>query len=89
VVLFNHSNQELSKEISMEAFLKVLLGLIAYFGPIGLTGFFIFTMIKKQGWKLAQIVAGLIFGLMLASGNPALPNAIYDSVHNVINSIAK
>lgn len=73
----------------MDAFVSVLLAVLKYIGSLGLTAVFIIYMIKKQGWKLAQIVMGLIFGFMLATVNPGLASSVYHGIDNVINAVSK
>lgn len=46
----------------------------------------IFIMIQKQDWKLAQIVAGIIMGILLVSNFPHLPTAVNNGLTNIVNS---
>lgn len=67
--------------------MDIITGILAFLGTAGLMGLFIFVMIQKQGWRLAQIVAGVIMGLLLAVNFPSLPTAVSDGLTNVVKSI--
>lgn len=67
--------------------MDIITGILAFLGTAGLMGLFIFVMIQKQGWKLAQIVAGVIMGLLLAGNFPNLPKAVNDGLSSVVSSV--
>lgn len=67
--------------------MDIIIGIMAFLGTVGLTGLFIFIMIQKQGWKLAQIAAGVIMGLLLAGNFPNLPTAVNDGLSSIVDSI--
>ena len=67
--------------------MEIIAGIVAFLGTVGLLGLFIFIMIQKQGWKLAQVVAGVILGLLLATNFPSLPTAVNDGLTGIVSSI--
>jgi len=67
--------------------MDIVHALLAFLGTVGLMGLFIWVMILKQGWKLAQIVAGAMLGILLVSNFPKLPSAVNDGLTGVVNSI--
>lgn len=67
--------------------MEIIAGIVAFLGTIGLMGLFIFFMIQKQGWKLAQIIAGVMMGLLLAVNFPSLPTAVNDGLTSIVSSI--
>jgi len=69
--------------------MEILGAVVAFLGTAGLMGLFIFFMIQKQGWRLAQIVAGGIFALLLVSSFPQLPQAMNDSVTSIVKAFTK
>lgn len=69
--------------------MDVVNGIIAFLGTAGLMGLFIWFMIAKQGWRLAQIVAGAIMGILLVSNFPALPSAVNDGLTGIVQSFSK
>lgn len=69
--------------------MELFLGILTFLGTAGLMGLFIFIMIQKQGWKLAQIVAGAIMGILLVSNFPGLPRAVNDGLTGIVQSFDK
>lgn len=69
--------------------MDIISGILAFLGTAGLMGLFIFIMIQKQGWRLAQIVAGAIMGILLVSNFPGLPTAVNDGLTGIVNSFKK
>ncbi len=63
-----------------------LLQLVAWAGPLGIFGGFIWFMVAKKGWAWAQIIAAAIFTLLLASAVPDLPQAVNDGVTGVVKA---
>jgi hypothetical protein len=69
--------------------MDIVSAILAFLGTVGLMGLFIFVMIQRQGWKLAQIVAGAIMGILLVSNFPHLPTAVNDGLTGIVNSFSK
>jgi hypothetical protein len=69
--------------------MDVVNGILAFLGTAGLWGLFIFFMIQKQGWRLAQIVSGAILGILLVSNFPSLPQAVNDGLTGIVSSFKK
>jgi hypothetical protein len=67
----------------------IITGILAFLGTAGLMALFIFFMIQRQGWKLAQIIAGAIMGILLVSNFPGLPKAVNDGLTNIVSSFSK
>jgi hypothetical protein len=67
--------------------MDIVQAILTFLGTAGLMGLFIWIMIAKQGWKLAQIVAGAIMGILLVSNFPKLPSAVNDGLTGIVNSI--
>lgn len=67
--------------------MDIISAIVAFLGTAGLMGLFIFIMIQKQGWKLSQIVAGALMGILLVSNFPKLPSAVNDGLTGIVNSI--
>jgi uncharacterized protein (DUF697 family) len=44
-------------------------------------------MIAKQGWKIAQIVAGVLLGLLVAFNFPKMPPAVNSAITGIVNAI--
>lgn len=69
--------------------MEILGSVVTFLGTAGLMGLFIFIMIQKQGWRLAQIVAGGIFALLLVSSFPQLPQAMNNGVSGIVSAFTK
>lgn len=67
--------------------MEIVAGIVAFLGTVGLMGLFLFIMIQKQDWKLAQIMAGVVAGLLLAVNFPSLPPAVNNGLTSIIQSI--
>lgn len=67
--------------------MEIITGIIAFLGTVGLMGLFIFIMIQKYDWKIVQIVAGIVAGLLLAVNFPSLPPAVNNGLTGIISSI--
>jgi hypothetical protein len=61
--------------------------ILTFLGTAGLLGFFIWIMIAKQGWKIAQIVAGVLLGLLVAFNFPKMPPAVNSAITGIVNAI--
>lgn len=69
--------------------MDIINGILAFIGSAGVIAGFIWIMIAKQGWKLAQISAGFILAMVVAVNVPKLPTAVNDGIVNIINAIVK
>lgn len=67
--------------------MEIIAGIVAFLGTVGLMGLFIFIMIQKYDWKIAQIVAGVVAGLLLAVNFPSLPPAVNNGLTSIVSSI--
>lgn len=67
--------------------MDIVWEIIGYAGPVVVMALFVWFMIAKQGWKLAQVFAGGLMGLLLVSSVPELPNAVHDGFQGVINAV--
>jgi hypothetical protein len=63
-----------------------LLQLVIWAGPLGLFGGWIWIMIAKKGWTWSQLIAAMIFTLLLASAVPTLPQAVNNGVTGIVTS---
>lgn len=69
--------------------MEIIAGIVAFLGTVGLMALFIFVMIQKFDWKLAQIAAGVILGILLVSNFPSLPQAMNDGFTGIVNAVSK
>lgn len=69
--------------------MDIINGILAFLGTAGLMGLVIFIMIQKQGWRLTQIIAGVMMGLLLAVNFPKLPTAVNDGLTSIVSSFSK
>lgn len=67
--------------------MNIVWQIVGYAGPVVVMAGFIWFMIAKQGWRLAQVFAGGLMGLLLVSSVPQLPNAVHDGFQGVIDAI--
>lgn len=61
--------------------------IMAFLGTVGIMGLFLFVMIKKYEWKLAQVIAGLIMGILVAANFPDLATAVNDGMTGIVGSV--
>lgn len=69
--------------------MEILGAAVAFLGTVGLLGLFIFFMIQKKGWAIAQILAGAMLGLLLAVNFPGLGPAVNNGLTGIVQSINK
>lgn len=66
--------------------MEIVWQIVGYASPVILMGLFIWFMILKQGWRLAQIVAGGIMSLLMVASVPQLPNAVHNGFEGIITA---
>jgi len=67
----------------VEAF---LIQLLAWAGPLGIFGGFIWFMVAKKGWAWPVVITSMIFSLLVASAVPDLPQAVNEGITGVVTA---
>lgn len=69
--------------------MEILFGILAFLGPLGIVGLSILYNVKKGGWVWSCVVTSALFGVLLCSFAPGLPQSVNDGVKNTISSIVE